>query len=47
MQKLLKLSYGGGIVAAIIGPTLAVATRQFFTDYRLIDHLQRWVLFIF
>lgn len=34
--KAIGLVMSGGIVAAIIGPTLAVATRQFFTDYPFI-----------
>lgn len=34
--KAIGLVMSGGIVAAIIGPTLAIATRQFFTDYPFI-----------
>ncbi|MBI6527890.1 MFS transporter [Proteus vulgaris] len=34
--RAIGLVMSGGIVAAIIGPTLAVATRQFFADYPFI-----------
>ncbi|MDN8683041.1 hypothetical protein Q0M91_14585, partial [Staphylococcus aureus] len=34
--KAIGLVMSGGIIAAIIGPTLAVVTRQFFANYPFI-----------